>query len=149
MLALLKQGMTPSKLSATVAVGSIVGIIPAFGLTTIMATAVAARLRLNIAATVLISYLVQPLQLLLYVPFIRLGILSLGLEKLQLSLDEIVAMFKADWIQAIKKLWMANLAGLAAWAILALPIGFVLYFLLIPLFRRVLPKPVVEVQASF
>ncbi|MCX2739404.1 DUF2062 domain-containing protein [Pontibacter anaerobius] len=148
---LLRQGMTPRSLSATVAVGSVIGVVPAFGITTLLSTAVAARFRLNIAATVLVSYLVQPLQLLLAIPFIRLGISVFGLGELRLSLSEMQAMFRADWLDAISKLWMANLAGIAAWALLAIPTGAALYFILIPLFHRVLPKPklaVVEEDTS-
>lgn len=140
MLNLLRQGMTPRKLAATVAVGTVVGIMPALGFTTLLCTAVAARFRLNIAATVLVSYLVQPLQLLLALPFIRMGISLFGLSALRLSLAEMQTMFKADWLEALNKLWLANLAGIAVWAFMALPLGGLLYLLLLPLFKRVLPK---------
>lgn len=137
---LLRQGMTPRTLAATVAVGSVIGIIPAIGVTTLLSTAVAARFRLNIAATVLVSYLVQPLQLLLAIPFIRLGISFFGLGELRLTLAEMQAMFKADWLEAINSLWMANLAGIAAWAMLSVPTGVALYFMLLLVLQRVLPK---------
>ncbi|WP_418313993.1 DUF2062 domain-containing protein [Pontibacter actiniarum] len=144
MLNLLRQGMTPRSLSATVAVGGVIGVVPAIGVTTILSTAVAARFRLNIAATVLVSYLVQPLQLLLAIPFIRLGISLFGLGELRLSLGEMQRMFKADWLDALNKLWLANLAGIAAWAMLAIPAGVLLYFVLIPLLGKVLPRPRVD-----
>ncbi|WP_347157001.1 DUF2062 domain-containing protein [Pontibacter chitinilyticus] len=139
-LNLLKQGMTPHKLAVTVALGTVVGTVPAIGITTMMGTALAARFRLNIAATVLVSYLVQPLQLLLALPFIRAGIALFGLEELRLSLHEITAMFKEDWLNALHKLWLANLAGVSAWALMAIPGGIVLYLLMLPIFKLVLPK---------
>ncbi len=139
---LLKQGMTPQKLSATVAVGTIIGVIPAFGVVTVFVTAIAARFRLNIAATILVSYLAQPLQLLLIIPFMKAGIYIFGLSEIRLTVDEMLAMFKTDWLEALNKLWIANLAGVSAWAILSVPTGVILYFLLLPLFHRVLPKPV-------
>ncbi|WP_266205521.1 DUF2062 domain-containing protein [Pontibacter kalidii] len=138
---LLRQGMTPRSLAATVSAGCVIGVVPAIGVATILATAVAARFRLNIAATVLVSYLVQPLQLLLAIPFIRLGISFFGLGELRLTLSEMQAMFQADWLDAIGKLWMANLAGIAAWALLSVPVGVALYFILQPVLQRVLPKP--------
>ncbi|WP_262888706.1 DUF2062 domain-containing protein [Pontibacter pamirensis] len=140
-LNLLRQGMTPHKLAATVAAGTVIGIMPALGLTTILCTAVAARFRLNIAATVLVSYLVQPLQLLLALPFIRMGISLFGLSELRLSLTEMQAMFKADWLHALNKLWQACLAGVSVWGLMALPLGGLLYVLLLPVLKRVLPKP--------
>lgn len=133
--------MTPHKLAVTVALGSVVGVLPALGITTVMGTALAARFRLNIAATVLVSYLVQPLQILLIIPFIKAGIFMFGLDDLKFTLDEMIAMFKLDWLAALNKLWMANLAAVSAWAVLAIPVGVGLYFMLLPLLQRVLPKP--------
>ena len=144
-LNLLRQGMTPQKLSITVSLGTVVGVLPFFGVTTVLATALAARFRLNIAATVLVSYLVQPLQLIFFLPFIKAGIFMFGLEELRLSLEEMVAMFRADWLNALAKLWVANLAGVSVWAILAIPAGALLYLTLLPLLRRVLPKPAIPV----
>lgn len=141
-LNLLKQGMTPTKLSATIALGSIVGILPALGFTTILATALAGRFRLNIAATVLVSYLMQPLQLLLAIPFIKLGIFIFGLNELKLTLDEMQVLFKADWLLALNQLWRANLAGIAAWAIISVPAGYLLYFMLVPLLKTIMSVPV-------
>ncbi|MBD1396225.1 DUF2062 domain-containing protein [Pontibacter sp. JH31] len=140
-LNLLRQGMTPHKLAVTVALGSVVGVLPALGITTIVGTALAARFRLNIAATVLVSYLVQPLQLLLIIPFVKAGISMFGLDELKFSLDEMIAMFKLDWLAALNKLWLANLAAVSAWALLAIPAGIGLYFILLPLFQRFLPQP--------
>lgn len=135
--------MTPHKLAVTLALGSVVGVLPALGVTTVMGTALAARFRLNIAATVLVSYLVQPLQLLLLIPFVKAGIFMFGLDDLKLTLDEMIAMFKLDWLAALNKLWVANLAAVSAWAILAIPVGVVLYFLLLPVLHRVMPKPAI------
>lgn len=146
-LNLLRQGMTPHKLAVTVALGTVVGILPALGVTTVMGTALAARFRLNIAATVLVSYLVHPLQLLLIIPFIKAGIFMFGLEELKLSLDEMIAMFRLDWLAALNKLWVANLAAVSAWAILALPVGGLLYLALLPVLKRVLPKPAVVTKS--
>jgi uncharacterized protein (DUF2062 family) len=142
-LNLLKQGMTPRKLAATVAVGTVVGLVPAFGVSSAIGTAIAARFRLNIAATVLVGYLVHPLQLLLIIPYIRMGISLFGMTELRLSLTEMQVMFRADWLDALNKLWMANLAGVSVWALLALPTGGILYLLLLPLFKRILPMPAV------
>lgn len=141
-LNLLKQGMTPSKLGATIAVGTMTGIVPALGITTLLATAIAARFRLNIAATVLLSYLVQPLQLLLAIPFIKLGIVLFGLDELKFSFSEIQALFKTDWLNALNQLWKANLAGIAAWAIVSVPVGWLFYSGLVPLLKIVLPAPI-------
>lgn len=139
---LLKQGMTPHKLAVTVALGTVVGVVPALGVTTVMGTALAARFRLNIAATILISYLMQPLQLILIIPFARLGIFLFGLQELRFSLEEMTAMFRTDWLATLNLLWKANLAAVASWALLAVPVGFILYLLFLPLLVRFMPQRV-------
>ncbi len=63
-----------------------------------------------------------------------------GLQELRFSLEEITAMFKADWLAALNMLWKANLAAVAAWALLAIPAGGVLYLMFLPLFTKFLPK---------
>ena len=131
--------MTPQKLSVTLALGTVIGIIPAFGTTTVLGTAVAARFRLNIAATVLVGYLVQPLQLLFFIPFIKAGVFMFNLETIRFTLDEIMAMFKADWLEALEKLWLANLVAVAAWAVVAVPVALLLYYLMLPILKKVLP----------
>ncbi|NDK55485.1 DUF2062 domain-containing protein [Pontibacter sp. BT213] len=144
----MKQGMSPGKLSATIAVGSVVGIIPAIGVATLLSTAVAARFRLNIAATVLIVYLMQPLQILLAIPFIKLGIYWFGMSELRMSFEEMIAMFREDWLHALKELWVANLAGISAWALLAIPAGVLLYLVMLPVFKRVLPTGTIVPEVS-
>jgi hypothetical protein len=47
---------------------------------------------------------------------------------------------KKDWLLALDKLWVANLLGVAAWALLALPVGLLIYFGMLPLFRKVVRK---------
>jgi len=133
--------MTPKKLAATIVAGTIVGVIPALGITTVLGTAIAARFRLNIAATVLVSYLAQPLQLLLVLPYIKLGILLLGLDELKLTFDEMQQMFRSDWVLALNQLWKANLAGVAAWLVTSVPAGAILYAILVPILKAVMPVP--------
>jgi uncharacterized protein (DUF2062 family) len=139
---LLTQGMTPHKLAFTIALGAVVGVVPAIGLTTFMGTALAARFRLNIAATILVSYLMQPLQIILIIPFAKMGIAMMGLQELRFSLTEITTMFKADWLAALSILWKANLAAVSAWLLLAVPAGGILYLVSLPLFMKFLPKRV-------
>ena len=137
---LLKQGMTPQKLAVTVAIGTVVGVVPAIGVTTVVCTALAARLRLNIAATVLVSYLMQPLQILLIIPFAKMSIYLFGLEDLRFSLQEITAMFRADWLTALGMIWKANLAAVASWGLIAVPAGILLYLLMLPLLVKFMPR---------
>ena len=133
LLAVLKAGITPEKLSLTVALGAIIGLIPAFGVTTIIGASVAARFRLNSPILLLISYFVNPIQ----IPLVKLGIFLFGGTPLRYSLAQIMEMFRKDWLETVNQLWVANLLGIAAWALLAIPLGFGVYFLTLPVFRKV------------
>src|SRR5688500_9857663 len=124
---LLRQGITPEKMALTLALGTVIGIIPAFGLTTVICTFLGLRLRLNLAAFILVSYLVQPLQLVLFIPFIQAGVSLLGFENFQMSVGQVISLFKNDWIGALSQLWQANLAAVLAWLLSALPLLGLLY----------------------
>lgn len=144
LMALLKAGITPEKLSLTVALGAIIGLIPAFGVTTIIGASVAARFRLNSPILLLISYFVNPIQILLAIPLVKLGIFVFGGEPLRYSLSQIMTMFQENWLETINKLWVANLLGIAAWALLSVPLGLFVYFVTLPVFRKfVRAQPVV------
>ena len=144
LLALLKAGITPEKLSLTVALGAIIGLIPAFGVTTIIGASVAARFRLNSPILLLISYFVNPIQILIAIPLIKMGIYIFGGEPLHYSLAQIITMLQENWMEAINKLWVANLMGIAAWALLSIPLSLVVYFATLPIFKKVVrAQPVV------
>ena len=72
-LALLRRGASPQKLAWSLAAGILIGINPILGSTTILCLALAFIFRLNIAASQLTNHLAYPLQLILVIPFIRLG----------------------------------------------------------------------------
>lgn len=69
----LRQGISPRKLALTLALGFAIGCIPVLGLPTLLCAALALALRLNLPAIQAANYLAMPLQLVLIVPFVRLG----------------------------------------------------------------------------
>ncbi|ALJ00846.1 DUF2062 domain-containing protein [Rufibacter tibetensis] len=138
-LELVKQGITPHQMALTITLGAGFGIIPFIGLTTILCTFWALRLRLNVAFTILIGYLMQPVQLALYVPFVELGQSIIPIAPIPFSLDKLTSMFRADWLNALQQLWLANMVGIMAWLLCFIPFGFALYFSSKQVLSRVLP----------
>ena len=69
----LLQGISPRKLALTLALGFAIGCIPVVGVPTILCAALALALRLNLPAIQAANYLAMPLQVLLILPFMRLG----------------------------------------------------------------------------
>lgn len=69
----LSQGISPTRLALTLALGFAVGCIPVIGIPTLLCAALALGLRLNLPAIQAANYAAMPLQLALIVPFVRLG----------------------------------------------------------------------------
>ena len=78
LLALLGQGIEPQRLALCVAIGVVVGNIPILGVSTILCTIIALAFRLNLPAMQLVQGAMAPTQLLLIIPFVRLGEWMLG-----------------------------------------------------------------------
>ena len=140
-LGVLRQGLTPAQLSLTVALGVIFGLVPTLGVTTLLCSIAAVRLRLNVAALLLVSHLLSPLQLLLIIPAMHAGAELLGGPAgSELTLEQLQYLFGHDWLAALRLLWHAMLGALLLWAVASVPVGLVLNFALRPVFRRLLAR---------
>ncbi len=142
-MSLLKAGLSPGSLALTVGLGVAFGLGPTVGLTTIISTAVALRLRLNVAAMQLVCHLLSPVQLLLLLPFLRWGATLLGQGPVvaHLSVAQIKHMWTANgWQYVLHLLWRAELGAIIIWAVAAVPVVLALYVGLQPLFRKLLKK---------
>ena len=128
LLDLLKQGITPEKLAVSAVLGCILGVFPVLGSTVILCTAAAYLFRLNFAAIQTVNYLVYPLQLALFIPFIRVGEFILNSEPFPISMQEIFKLLQQDIILAIQTFWTANLHGIFAWTVICPVSAFAAYF---------------------
>jgi len=141
LLNLLKQGLAPGQLALTVASGVVVGIVPLFGATTVLAALVAWRLRLNIAALQLVTHLLTPVQLLLLPVLLRQGARVLGGASAQdLSVSSVRHLLATDWREALHLLWRAELGALAIWALSGVVLVGMLYLVLKPVFVRIVAR---------
>lgn len=135
-LGLLRQGMSAKKLSLTISLGAVLGIIPVFGFITAVCAAIAAWWRLNIPLAIAVLYAVMPLQILLFVPFIRLGELIFGIEKLLLAPDKVIEQLQLDTVGYMLQIWHSVLGALGAWALVSVLLGCALYYLSLVLILR-------------
>jgi len=69
----LRQGISPRRLALTLALGFAIGCIPVVGIPTVLCLLLALALKLNLPAIQAANYAVMPLQMVLIVPFTRLG----------------------------------------------------------------------------
>jgi len=127
---LFKQGLTPRQLALSITISILVSIFPIYGVATIVLAFLAFRLKLNLPIMVVVSYIAEPLKLLLIIPFINIGRFIFGVEKSPLTLDIIKVSYKTNFLNTIKLLSFEILCGFAGWFVAAIPICFLLFFLL-------------------
>jgi len=126
-LELLRQGVTPEKIALSLAFGLGLGIIPILGVSTILCTAAAVAWRLNLPAIQLVNYLASPLQLLLIIPFVRLGEHMLGSPPQPLTLEAGFALLSSGVVHAIVVLWDAIVHAAIAWIVIGPVLIYGLY----------------------
>jgi uncharacterized protein (DUF2062 family) len=136
LVALLRQGATPEKLSLAIALGFVLGLFPVLGTTTVLCVAVAAALRLNQAAAQVGNGVSAFFFFALVIPFVRLGELVTSSDAFPLTMDQLREVAKQGAVFFFKTFSVAILHGVLGWVVAA-PIGAaVLYFALLPLLRR-------------
>lgn len=132
----LRQGVSAEALSLALVLGLMLGTIPILGSTTLLCAGAAILLRLNQPLIQLINYFVYPLQLLLYVPLLMQGARMLDPALATLTLAAIFDMFRVNLWQAIQSLFWANLGAVLIWGAVAVPLGMLLYAVLLRLMRN-------------
>lgn len=135
LLAQLRQGLSPERLAWTVAAGLALGTYPVLGTTTLLCLGAAHSARLNQPVIHLVNQAAYPLQLLLLVPFMKLGIALFPGFELHLGLQEMLRFLASDPLGAIRALWGASWRGQLAWLLVAPPLSCAVALGLTPLFR--------------
>jgi len=139
LIAFLKMGMTPERLALCIGFGIAFGLVPALGTTTLLCTLAAFLFRLNLPAIQLVNYFVYPLQLALLIPFIRAGEWLFGAEPLNLSLESIQRMMKADLWETVISLWSTTMRAVMVWLLIAPVIVALVYVVMTPLLKKLKP----------
>jgi uncharacterized protein (DUF2062 family) len=148
LLALLRQGITPSSLALCISIGIVVGNIPILGVSTILCTIIALAFRLNLPAMQLAQAAMAPTQILLIIPFVRLGEWITRAPRQQLSIKEGLALIERGVWHAVTVLWDAIVHAGIAWILVAPPAVFLLYRILTPVFARALRSSCARSESS-
>lgn len=131
-----KQGITSKKLALTLALGLSIGVIPFFGINTLILLVLALILKLNIIAIQIVNYFVYPFQFILYIPFMKVGQFLFNGPELVISTREFIQKLRNNWWDFVCDIWYNNLLGLLVWLILAIPVSFFIYHYSLPIFKR-------------
>src|ERR1700679_1290092 len=122
LLSLLRQGISPDRL--------------ALGVATILCVGIALAFRLNLAAMQIVQAAMAPTQLLLIIPFVRLGEWILRIPPEPVSIKQGMALLAQSAGHAIAVLWNAILYAGLAWLLVAPLAVYSIYKLLTPVFAR-------------
>jgi uncharacterized protein (DUF2062 family) len=136
---LLKQGLSPAKLSLVVALGIILSIFPVLGTTTLICTLVSIFFNLNLPAMQLANYAAFPFQIILFFPFLKLGETVSKVSLDPLSKIQLISTFDEGIFYAIEKLSNYLLVACLGWSLAVLPIYIILYFLMSSLLKKFEP----------
>ena len=137
---LLKQGVTPEKMALSLALGATLGIFPVLGSTTALCAIAALAFGLNLPAIQIVNYFVYPVQIVLLIPFFRLGERLFQAPHLAVSVPQIYAMIHENVWSVMRSLGTTTWHAIVVWGLAAPLIVSVLYFALTPLLRRVLQR---------
>ena len=111
----------------SVAFGIGIGIFPVLGISTVLLTLLALGLRLNMPAIQLVNYLMYPLQLLLIIPFVRLGERVLGAAPQPISIAGVRALIEHGLGQAIRQLSAALIHATIGWLVIGPALIYLLF----------------------
>ena len=141
LVAELRQGATPEAVSAAVTVSFAIAILPVIGLTTLLCLLAGRLFRLNHVVMQIINHTAFPLQVLLIVPFVRLGETLSGSRHFALTPKAIIDEFTRSIPDFLEKFWLTGLHGLIGWAVTVPLACWLLHLILRRTFHRLTPKP--------
>ena len=114
----LRGGVTPRRLAWSLALGVVVGINPSVGLTTIVVALLAWTFGLNQIASLIGTHVVAPLHLLLFIPFIELGVYLFHTRRLPLTRQQIEHLSHHPW-RLFHEIWRWEWHALVVWGLVA------------------------------
>ena len=113
-------GISTETVTLSVALALLLGVFPVYGCPTLMCAAAAILFRLNLPAMQAVNLISSPLQLVLWLPFTRLGSRLLHLP----TATDISSRVGAALLHAV-----------AGWCCIALPLGILIYLTVKPALR--------------
>lgn len=130
-----KQGFSSETLALSVSIGIIGGAFPVFGFATYVCLLLTFVFKQNIIIVQVANWLVYPLQILLIIPFMKLGNSIITGGELAITMQQVVIAFQSGLLNGIREIGIISLYGIIAWMAVAIPGLFILYSLFFILFR--------------
>jgi uncharacterized protein (DUF2062 family) len=122
----LSCGLTPRKLAQTICIGTALGIMPLVWGTSLICVIVAHVLKLNQVALQSVNYLLYPVQLVLLIPFFKLGMWLFPWGP-NMPTNTLSGLIQNPGLSSLNLLGWIMLKSLAAWIVTALPVALLVY----------------------
>lgn len=126
----LKKGISIRKISTSLALGITIGLIPFYGITTLLITVIALSLRLNFVAMQVAHFIVHPLQIALLIPFFKIASIILPMAGDHFTIANYFTLFKENFWSALQELWLVNLSAVFIWFLVSIPLFLGLNYLI-------------------
>ena len=114
----LRGGVTPRRLAWSLALGMVIGINPSVGITTLLVVMLAWAFGLNQIASQISLQAVAPIHLVLFIPFIELGVYLFHTRRLPLNRHQIEHLSHHPW-RLIRNIWQWEWHALIVWGVVA------------------------------
>ena len=114
----LRGGVSPRRLAWSLALGIVIGINPSVGLTTVLVVLLAWTFGLNQVASQVGVHAASPLHLLLFVPFIQLGVHLFHTRRLPLTRRQIEHLSHHP-LRLLHAIWQWEWHALVIWGVVA------------------------------
>lgn len=133
----LTLGVTPDRLAFTLGVGTACSLLPFVGFTTLLNLVVGFVFRLNQPVLQVLNQVLGPLQLLLILPYVRLGEVLWGASGERFAVEEMLLFFReASWGAFLERFGWAGIHALTAWTLTAPALVAVVFWPVRPGLRR-------------
>jgi len=133
--ALFKQGLSAKKVAQSILFAILIGIIPILGVSTFLITMLSVKWKLNLPILIAVSYIMWPVQMVLIIPFIRIGATIFGVPQSNHSIDEIVLSFQNSFFNTLSNLSFELLCGFGGWLLTAVPVAIFINVVMVFLLR--------------
>ena len=114
----LRGGVTPRRMAWSLALGIVIGINPSVGLTTLLVVLLAWAFGLNQVASQVGVHAASPIHLLLFIPFIQLGVHLFHTRQLPLTMRQIEHLGHHP-LRLFREIWQWEWHALIVWGVVA------------------------------
>ncbi len=125
----LKQGLSVSGIAKTLSAGVICGTFPLLGFTTGLGLIVGSIFKLNHPLLQMVNHLLGAVQIVLIPVYISIGEWFFSADPVSLNIKVMLHEFSTDFLLFLKDYGQAGLYAIFAWALLSIPIGFLVYWI--------------------